>query len=100
MISFSSINIWVFHYARSRKRDITMFAIMTILLSLLTPAVSGREPVRLNIPKGYVCYRADEPLTLNGKLDDPSWSNAPWTDYFVDQLLHHQAGLDRLPARI
>ena len=61
-----------------------MFAIMTILLSLLTPAVSGREPVRLNIPKGYVCYRADEPLTLNGKLDDPSWSNAPWTDYFVD----------------
>ncbi len=35
-------------------------------------------------PKGYVCYRADVPIKVDGKLDDPAWSRAPWTDEFVD----------------
>src|ERR1051326_3440337 len=35
-------------------------------------------------PKGYVCYRAQRPLQIDGKLDDPSWRDAPWTDLFVD----------------
>jgi hypothetical protein len=36
------------------------------------------------LPKGYVCYRARSPLTLDGKLDDAAWRDAPWTDAFVD----------------
>lgn len=35
-------------------------------------------------PRGYVCYRARGPLSLNGKLDDPAWKVVPWTDYFGD----------------
>ncbi len=35
-------------------------------------------------PRGYVCSRAAEPLTIDGKLDEPSWQSAPWTDDFVD----------------
>ena len=35
-------------------------------------------------PKGYVCYRAAERLSLNGRLDDPAWKAAPWTPHFVD----------------
>ena len=35
-------------------------------------------------PKGYVCCRTIGPLSLNGKLDDPSWKAVPWTDPFVD----------------
>lgn len=35
-------------------------------------------------PKGYVCYRADQPVVVDGKLDDAAWGNAPWTDDFVD----------------
>ena len=35
-------------------------------------------------PKGYVCYRASGPITIDGKLDDPAWKDAPWTDDFVD----------------
>jgi len=35
-------------------------------------------------PHGYVCYRADEPITIDGKLDELSWRSAPWTGYFVD----------------
>src|SRR5262249_17505447 len=35
-------------------------------------------------PKGYVCYRASAPIRIDGKLDDPAWRDAPWTDDFVD----------------
>ena len=35
-------------------------------------------------PKGYVCYRADIPVTIDGKLDDEAWRLIPWTDNFVD----------------
>jgi hypothetical protein len=35
-------------------------------------------------PKGYVCYRAAEPVRIDGRLDKPVWRNIPWTDDFVD----------------
>jgi hypothetical protein len=35
-------------------------------------------------PKGYVCYRAPTPVTIDGSLTDPAWDAAPWTDAFVD----------------
>lgn len=35
-------------------------------------------------PEGYVCYRADRPLTINGKLEEAAWKDAPWTSAFVD----------------
>lgn len=35
-------------------------------------------------PKHYVCYRSLAPLTIDGKLDEESWAQAPWTDEFVD----------------
>ncbi|MBL8065548.1 MAG: carbohydrate-binding family 9-like protein [Chthonomonadaceae bacterium] len=37
-----------------------------------------------NHPRGYVCRKTDRPLNLSGKLDDPLWSLAEWTDDFVD----------------
>ncbi len=38
----------------------------------------------LSEPKHYVCYRTDEPITINGKLDEKAWQQAEWTDLFVD----------------
>src|SRR4051812_35513155 len=35
-------------------------------------------------PKGYVCYRAPSPITIDGKLSDEAWKATPWTDAFVD----------------
>jgi hypothetical protein len=35
-------------------------------------------------PKGYVCYRAPSPITIDGDLKDAAWGAAPWTDLFVD----------------
>lgn len=35
-------------------------------------------------PKGYVCYRAQAPITIDGKITESAWEAAPWTDAFVD----------------
>jgi hypothetical protein len=35
-------------------------------------------------PKKYICYYTDEPITIDGKLDEAAWAKAEWTDYFVD----------------
>lgn len=39
------------------------------------------EPIE---PRGYVCYRATERIKIDGKLDEDSWRNVPWTDDFKD----------------
>ena len=35
-------------------------------------------------PKGYVCRRVAAPPAIDGKLDDPVWAAAAWTEAFVD----------------
>jgi hypothetical protein len=35
-------------------------------------------------PRGYVAYRANAPLSVDGRLDEPAWQAAPWTDTFID----------------
>lgn len=34
--------------------------------------------------RSYVCYRADASPTIDGRLDDPAWHAAPWSEPFVD----------------
>jgi hypothetical protein len=35
-------------------------------------------------PKRYDCHRAASPIKIDGRMDDPAWRTAPWTDAFVD----------------
>ncbi|MBX3117783.1 MAG: carbohydrate-binding family 9-like protein [Fimbriimonadaceae bacterium] len=35
-------------------------------------------------PKTYLCRKIDRPLNLTGRLDDPQWERASWTDDFLD----------------
>jgi hypothetical protein len=35
-------------------------------------------------PRGYVCYRASGPITIDGKLDEASWAAVPWSEEFAD----------------
>jgi hypothetical protein len=46
------------------------------------PEADATEPAPH--PKGYVCYRAPEPITIDGDLKDAAWAAAPWTDDFGD----------------
>lgn len=36
------------------------------------------------IPRGYLCYRTNEPIVIDGRLDKPCWRHAPWTEDFTD----------------
>ncbi|HUT24173.1 MAG TPA: carbohydrate-binding family 9-like protein [Sumerlaeia bacterium] len=36
------------------------------------------------MPRRYICYRANGPIRVDGELDEPSWETAPWTEEFVD----------------
>jgi hypothetical protein len=36
------------------------------------------------VPRGYLCVRASNPVNVDGRLDEPAWRNAPWTEDFVD----------------
>lgn len=38
----------------------------------------------LTPPKRYECRRAYKPVEVNGRIDDPAWAAAAWTDAFVD----------------
>ncbi len=35
-------------------------------------------------PEKYVCYQAKNSIVVDGVLDDSSWDQAPWSNYFVD----------------
>ncbi len=35
-------------------------------------------------PRTYVCQTAASPLTIDGRLEEPAWQAAPWTERFVD----------------
>ncbi|WP_462317649.1 carbohydrate-binding family 9-like protein [Marinilabilia sp.] len=35
-------------------------------------------------PSVYVCYRASDPIIIDGKLKEESWKEVPWTDEFQD----------------
>jgi hypothetical protein len=34
--------------------------------------------------KHYICYQTPYTLEINGKISDPAWDKAPWSDYFLD----------------
>jgi len=42
------------------------------------------EHMKRIVPNGYVCGITAVPLQIDGKLDEPSWKLAPWTEDFVD----------------
>ncbi|WP_205679165.1 carbohydrate-binding family 9-like protein [Aquisphaera insulae] len=54
---------------------------------LLTPIMASDPAARAQapaVPRGYVAHRASHPLAIDGKLDDPAWRDAAWTEPFED----------------
>lgn len=59
--------------------------VLSICLTLPTQAQTNAQPMSaLSIPRHYICFRATTPIEIDGRLDEPAWNNAPWTDDFVD----------------
>ncbi|MEW5900728.1 MAG: carbohydrate-binding family 9-like protein [Acidobacteriota bacterium] len=42
------------------------------------------EPKIPFAPPHYICYRTPEPLVIDGRLNEPVWKKAAWTEDFVD----------------
>ncbi len=62
----------------------------TVAISPAAPPEKPADPGPVNgskaeaIPKGYICYRAQTPIVIDGRIDEAPWTDAPWTDLFVD----------------
>lgn len=63
-------------------------AILVVLLASFTAGSRAEtrfpRPAIPCAPRAYVCFHAADPIVLDGRLDDPGWQNAPWTEPFVD----------------
>ena len=68
-------------------RIIILKFILFCLVASLTAQVKHKifDQTRLPYnPEKYVCYKASEKITIDGKLTENSWTDAQWTNYFVD----------------
>jgi hypothetical protein len=69
------------------------FALITILLIFAVSAAVAQptgERSKFPCPENeiarYTAYRVDEPIKIDGQLDEPVWTNASWSPRFHDIL--------------
>ncbi len=58
-----------------------------VLFLTLHPTATAAPPVppyHYTPPLGYVCYRATEPVNVDGRLDEKTWESAAWSEDFGD----------------
>ncbi|MEN8126982.1 MAG: sugar-binding protein [Planctomycetota bacterium] len=48
------------------------------------PANIGPDPRGFEIPRHYICMKTDDRIKIDGKLDEPSWQKAEWSQPHVD----------------
>lgn len=51
---------------------------------MLALAATQSTVAPADAPPGYVCYRANSRIVVDGQLNDAAWRDAPWTQNFVD----------------
>jgi hypothetical protein len=57
--------------------------LLAVTISAL-PAGPPAAPVNPPAPREYVAYKTATPPAIDGRLDDPAWAAAPWTEDFAD----------------
>jgi hypothetical protein len=69
--------------------QVGLVVLVLALVAAILPA-GGAPPTDADMlavfphPKGYVCYRAPTPITIDGAITEGAWDAVPWTDAFVD----------------
>ena len=75
---------------KSPRNIFGLIAKLVVGLALVPAILPGadladwRERMQPIVPKSYLCHRATAPVVVDGKLEDPAWKAAAWTDDFVD----------------
>ncbi|MBN2513974.1 MAG: carbohydrate-binding family 9-like protein [Sedimentisphaerales bacterium] len=44
----------------------------------------GPDPRPFTPPRHYICMQTDRPLVIDGRLDEPAWAKALWSEPFAD----------------
>lgn len=56
--------------------------VLLLFVSLKSDAQAPDYP--LAHPQGYVCFKSDNPLKIDGSIAEDAWTKAAWTSLFVD----------------
>jgi len=71
-----------------------------LLLGVGGLAVDAQTPApRAQHPRGYVAYRSTSAVAIDGRLAEPAWLSADWTEPFVDiegEALRNPSNLTRV----
>lgn len=65
-------------------------ALLGLLVSVVNPGPIRAQRAAVDLeampfaPRRYVAYRAPSRRNVDGKLDEPGWAAAPWSDPFMD----------------
>lgn len=57
---------------------------LMMILAVQAPAQPVTNPRIDFSPRSYLCRLASSPVQIDGRLDEPSWREAPWTEKFTD----------------
>jgi hypothetical protein len=62
-----------------------MYIKIYIIIFFIVHSLSGTaQDFNFIEPEFYLCNKIETPLVIDGKMDDPQWQKAKWTDDFVD----------------
>lgn len=69
----------------ARKMYCGIFLLLTtgVTQSKAQTLMSGYEKL-FTKPKSYTLFQAESPLKIDGELNEKSWAETPWTEYFID----------------
>lgn len=56
----------------------------TILILLLIGGVANTLAQNIRTPRTYVVHKAESAIKIDGKADEKTWDNAPWSADFID----------------
>ncbi|MDX1365345.1 MAG: carbohydrate-binding family 9-like protein, partial [Arenibacter latericius] len=37
-----------------------------------------------NVPRSYIAHKTNEPIVIDGKMDENAWKLAPWSEDYID----------------
>jgi hypothetical protein len=75
---------------RISRETVTAALLLLFFIVTHTPVLAQAQEydqwqyMKTILPEGYVCYRTSGALDIDGRMNEPSWKAAPWTNYFVD----------------
>ena len=66
------------------KRILSVLTLCAMAISAKAQPITEKYARFLTMPNHYVCYRATDPIKVDGKLNESSWKHAETSNAFVD----------------